>query len=586
MLSSTLTVGNGPDAVTAADVNGDGKVDLISANGTDSTLSVLTNNGSGEFVLAGTYPVGNEPYVVAAADVNGDGKVDLITANFGGGGGNTLTALTNNGSGGFVFSSTLTVGNGSICVAVADVNGDGKVDLISANLDDDTLSVLTNNGTGGFGFATNLNVGPAPQWVTAADVNGDGRVDLISANSGYQTLSVLTNATVFPALLPIIISQPQSQTNFVEATVTFQVVASSPIPLSYQWRKNGIKLVDGDNLSGTRTNLLTLTDLSYDDAALYSVIVSNTNGSVISSNAVLTVLPPRTATGIATLTGSFVTGVMITDGGGGYTNTPLVRFIGGGGSGAGAYAVVSNGVVISITVTNAGYGYTNAPLVVIDPPYISYPVLSLARVSVLAFSNLTVGASYQLQQSWLWYWTNQPVSFTATNTGYQMVGNGTGGGNYRLAVSPVPGQAFATAQLFSGFVVGASVTSGGSGYVTSPVVSIVGGGGAGATAVANVSAGVVTGVQITGAGIGYTNPPVVEIAPPPVVAVSPAVLPGLRVDAANLTPYGNYQLQFTPDMAAGWTNWEGGGFSATGVTNSQCLVITNQAGFFRLQYAP
>ncbi len=98
--------------------------------------------------------------------------------------------------------------------------------------------------------------------------------------------------------------------------------------------------------------------------------------------------------------------------------------------------------------------------------------------------------------------------------------------------------------------------------------------------------GVVTGVRITGAGSGYTNPPVVEIAPPPVAAVSPAVLPGLRVDAANLTPYGNYQLQFTPDMAAGWTNWEGGGFSATGVTNSQCLVITNQAGFFRLQYAP
>ncbi len=132
---------------------------------------------------------------------------------------------------------------------------------------------------------------------------------MISANSGNKTLSVLTNATVFPALLPIIISQPQSQTNFVEATVTFQVVASSPIPLSYQWRKNGIKLVDGDNLSGTRTNLLTLTGISYNDAALYSVIVSNTNGSVISSNAVLTVLPPRTATGIATLTGGFVTGV-------------------------------------------------------------------------------------------------------------------------------------------------------------------------------------------------------------------------------------------------------------------------------------
>ncbi len=134
-------------SVAAADVNGDGKVDLISANREDSTLSVLTNNGSGGFVLSGTYPVGNGPMLVAAADVNGDGKVDLITANWGGGAGNTLTVLTNNGSGGFVFSSTLTVGNGSICVAAADVNGDGKVDLISANNTDSTLSVLTNNGS-------------------------------------------------------------------------------------------------------------------------------------------------------------------------------------------------------------------------------------------------------------------------------------------------------------------------------------------------------------------------------------------------------------------------------------------------------
>ena len=65
-------------SVTAADVNGDGKVDLICANEGDSTLSVLTNNGSGGFVLAAIYPVDSGPSCVVAADVNGDGKVDLI----------------------------------------------------------------------------------------------------------------------------------------------------------------------------------------------------------------------------------------------------------------------------------------------------------------------------------------------------------------------------------------------------------------------------------------------------------------------------------------------------------------------------
>ncbi len=99
------------------------------------------------------------------------------------------------------------------------------------------------------------------------------------------------------------------------------------------------------------------------------------------------------ATATATLSGTFVVSVSITEGGSGYTNTPLVRIIGGGGSGAGAYAVVSNGVVTSITVTNAGYGYTNAPLVVIDPPFISNPVLGIAPMSFLTFSNLTIGGS-------------------------------------------------------------------------------------------------------------------------------------------------------------------------------------------------
>src|SRR6266568_5027479 len=79
-LSSTPGVGINPNSVVAADVNGDGKVDLISANQTDFTLSVLTNDGSGGFVLAATLGIGLYPVAVTAADLNGDGKVDLISA--------------------------------------------------------------------------------------------------------------------------------------------------------------------------------------------------------------------------------------------------------------------------------------------------------------------------------------------------------------------------------------------------------------------------------------------------------------------------------------------------------------------------
>jgi hypothetical protein len=189
-LASSPVVASGPGSVVAADVNGDGKVDLICANGVGFTLSVLTNNGSGGFALASSPFVDAEPSAVVAADINGDGKPDLICGSFNA---HTLFVLTNNGSGGFTLASTPAVGNGAISLAVADVNGDGRLDLVSANSDDNTLSVLTNNGSGGFVPASTLAVGSDPTSVAAADVNGDGKVDLICANQRGNTLSVLTN---------------------------------------------------------------------------------------------------------------------------------------------------------------------------------------------------------------------------------------------------------------------------------------------------------------------------------------------------------------------------------------------------------
>lgn len=99
-------------------------------------------------------------------------------------------------------------------------------------------------------------------------------------------------------------------------------------------------------------------------------------------------------------------------------------------------------------------------------------------MSFLAFSNLTVGGSYQLQRAVAWYWTDQSVSFTATAALYtQMIAGVGGSGDCRLALNPAPSQAFATAQVVNGFVVGATITSGGSGFVTVPAVQIVGGDG-------------------------------------------------------------------------------------------------------------
>jgi hypothetical protein len=167
-----------------------------------------------------------------------------------------------------------------------------------------------------------------------------------------------------------------------------------------------------------------------------------------------------------------------------------------------------------------------------------------------------------------------------------MVSGVVGSGAYRLALNPVPAQAFAVPVVTNMFVVGATVTSGGSGYVTNPPVSIVGGGGSGAEGFAEVSGGVVTGIIMTNAGFGYTNTPMVEIGQPPAAAVSPTVQLVMRVDSASLAPYDNYQIQFTPALGTPWGNWNGGLFTPTDMTNSQYLFVTNTAGFFRLQYVP
>ena len=198
--SATNAVGNNPVSLVTADVNNDGKLDLICANADDNSLLVLTNNGFGVFGSNATYTVGNGPNNVAAADVNGDNKVDLISANDGpGGNGNTLTVLTNSGSGKFVFSATLTVGKNPF-VTAADMNGDNQTDLVIASTTASTVLVLTNNGIGVFGSNATYSVGLQPYDVIAADLNSDGKLDLVTANNNDASLTVLLSGTVAPLL--------------------------------------------------------------------------------------------------------------------------------------------------------------------------------------------------------------------------------------------------------------------------------------------------------------------------------------------------------------------------------------------------
>jgi len=188
--SSTNTSVGDPNCVTVADVNGDGRLDLISSDYGDSAVLVFTNKGGGTFATAVSYKVGANPLWVTAADVNRDGKVDLISANPSD---NTLTLLTNNGGGIFSSNATYTVGSSPRSVITADIDGSGRLALISANYNGNSLTVLTNNGNNIYGSNATCNVGLNPVSVTAVDINGNGRPALVCANFSANTITIFTN---------------------------------------------------------------------------------------------------------------------------------------------------------------------------------------------------------------------------------------------------------------------------------------------------------------------------------------------------------------------------------------------------------
>jgi hypothetical protein len=125
---------------------------------------------------------------VAIADLNADGKADMVATCM-----YNVLVYFNNGNGVFGTPVSYTAGSDPIYVDIHDLNGDRNPDLVVANEGSKNVSVLFNNGMGGFGTATNYTVGSNPYSLKVGDLNGDGTPDLSVVNHGTNNVSVLFN---------------------------------------------------------------------------------------------------------------------------------------------------------------------------------------------------------------------------------------------------------------------------------------------------------------------------------------------------------------------------------------------------------
>ncbi len=210
----TFVAGNAPSSVATTDFNHDGKPDLVIADELAETASVLlgtTEPGAGtpSFMPRQTFSAGEAPSAVATADLNGDGNPDIVVANHDENDVSVLFDTTAPGvtSPSFTAQQTFLVGNAPSAVTVADVNGDGKPDVIAVNHDEDTASVLLNTtapgaATPSFAAQQAFGTDEHPSSVRATDLNGDGKPDLVVANEGSDSASVLFNTTAPGASTP------------------------------------------------------------------------------------------------------------------------------------------------------------------------------------------------------------------------------------------------------------------------------------------------------------------------------------------------------------------------------------------------
>lgn len=178
-----VSLSNSPGQCAVADFVGDSRPDLAIALRDGSSLLIFDGGDSGQ---SSSVSVGTSPQGLAAADLDGDGRTDLVAGNVGS---NDVTVLFGQSGGGLGSPLTLPCGASPVQVLLQDANGDGLTDILVSNFGSGSVSVFNNAGSRNFSLGQTLSVGQSPFGLVGGDFNGDGKLDVAVANEADGTVT-------------------------------------------------------------------------------------------------------------------------------------------------------------------------------------------------------------------------------------------------------------------------------------------------------------------------------------------------------------------------------------------------------------
>jgi hypothetical protein len=190
--SITFPVNGTASSLSLIHLNTDSNIDLVVVQASTSIATFFLGTGTGSFTLHANRTTGDVPYAIIATDLNGDGFDDAVSADYAT---SSLTTFLNDGAGNMV-SQQYGVGLGPVALALADLDLDGRNEIIVANYDGKSVSVIFTNASGALSVRYDTEVSSQPNMVAMGDLNGDGVMDAVTPDVQVGALSLFFGKAV------------------------------------------------------------------------------------------------------------------------------------------------------------------------------------------------------------------------------------------------------------------------------------------------------------------------------------------------------------------------------------------------------